>query len=71
MDKHRCSICGTEVDARDIAGFIEKPTCLKCANESTGLNSESESVKVAYIGGLTFAVLFGVLFYLARYVFIY
>jgi hypothetical protein len=71
MDKHYCSTCGVEVDAREVAGFTEKTTCLKCACESTNMNSEEESVKVAYIYGAAFAILFTLLFYLARYVYIY
>lgn len=71
MDKHYCSTCGVELDGRDMAGYTEKTTCLKCANESTGLNSVEESVRVAYVYGLAFAIFFALFFYLASYVFKY
>jgi hypothetical protein len=71
VDRRCCSICGIELDARNMAGFTEKPTCLKCAYESIDLNSEDESVKVAFIYGITFAIFFALFFYLAKYVFIY
>jgi len=33
------------------------------------MNGEEDSVKVAYIGMIAFPVVFGLLFYLAKYVF--
>ena len=71
MDKHYCSKCGIELNDRDMCGFTEQPTCFKCAHESTDLNSEGKSVKVAYIGGLVFAIFFTALFLLAKYVFMH
>lgn len=71
MDKHYCSICGNEVDARDMAGFTEKTTCLKCACESTGLSGEEEPMKATWTMMIVFLIIFGALFYLAGNVFIY
>ena len=71
MDKHYCSICGIEVGARNMAGFTEKTTCLKCACEFTGLNRTDESIKAAYIMLIVFPLIYGLLFYLAGHVFIH
>ncbi len=35
MDKHYCSQCGMELNARDMCGFTEEPTCFKCGYTPT------------------------------------
>ncbi len=41
MDKHYCSKCGTELNDRDMCGFTEQTTCLKCGDVPT------EDIRVA------------------------
>ena len=58
MDKHYCSKCGIEMDARDMCGFTEQPTCLNCGCVPT------EDYRMAWYAFLLFPV-FGLVYWLA------
>ncbi len=57
-DKHYCSVCGEEVDGRDMCGFTEQTTCLACGYTPT------DDPRMTWFAFL-FIPLFGLLYWVA------